>query len=78
VLGYDKYRQEHYTAYRSPDVKGFFPLRVEGQGDDKTFSVRIQGDDGQIKEAKYALFKDDRGILKVTSLGEAQKDKKKR
>jgi hypothetical protein len=52
VLGYDKYRQEHYTAYRGPDVKGYFPLRVEGQGDNKTFSVRIQGDDGQIKEVK--------------------------
>jgi hypothetical protein len=78
VLGYDKYRQEHYTAYRSPDVKGFFPLRVEGQGDNKTFSVRIQGDDGQIKEAKYALYKDDRNILKVNSTGEAQRDRKKR
>jgi hypothetical protein len=78
VLGYDKYRQEHYTAYRSPDVKGYFPLRVEGQGDNKTFSIRIQGDDGQIKEAKYALFKDDRGILKVTSAGEAPRDKKKK
>jgi hypothetical protein len=78
VLGYDKYRQEHYTAYRSPDIKGFFPLRVEGQGDNKTFSVRIQGDDGQPKEAKYALYKDDRGILKVSSQGEVPKDKKKR
>lgn len=78
VLGYDKYRQEHYTAYRGPDVKGFLPLRVEGQGDDKTFSVRIQGDDGEIKEAKYLLYKDDRGILKVTSPGEAQRDRKRR
>jgi hypothetical protein len=78
VLGYDKYRQEHYTAYRGPDVKGFFPLRVEGQGENKTFSVRIQGADGQIKEAKYALYKDDRGILKVTSPGDVQRDRKKK
>ena len=78
VLGYDKYRQEHYTAYRGPDVKGFFPLRVEGQGENKTFSVRIQGDDGQIKEAKYSLYKDDRGILKVVSPGEAMKERKRR
>ena len=78
VLGYDKYRQEHYTAYRSPDVKGYFPLRVEGQGDSKVFSVSIKGDDGQNKEAKYALYKDDRGILKVSSQGEAMKDRKKR
>lgn len=77
VLGYDKYRQEHYTAYRGPDIKGYLPLRVEGQGDNKTFSVRIQGDDGQIKEAKYSLYKDDRGILKVTSPGETR-DRRKR
>jgi len=29
VLGYDKRDQEHYTAYRSPDLKGFLPCRVE-------------------------------------------------
>jgi hypothetical protein len=78
VLGYDKYRQEHYTAYRGPDIKGFLPLRVEGQGDNKTFSIRIQGEDGQVKEAKYALYKDDRGILKVTSPGEVQRDRRRR
>jgi hypothetical protein len=77
VLGYDKYRQEHYTAYRGPDIKGFLPLRVEGQGDSKTFSIRIQGDDGQPKEVKYSLYKDDRGILKVTSPGETR-DRKRR
>jgi hypothetical protein len=78
VLAYDKYRQEHYTAYRSPDLKGFLPLRVEGQGDSKTFSVRIAGDDGRPKEAKYSLYKDDRGILKVTSPGDATRDRRRR
>src|SRR5215213_11034957 len=77
VLGYDKYRQEHYTAYRGPDVKGYLPLRVEGQGDSKTFSVRIQGEDGQPKEVKYAVYKDDRGILKVSSQSEAQRGRKR-
>ncbi len=76
VLGYDKYRQEHYTAYRGQDVKGYLPLRVEGQGDNKTFSVRIQGEGGEIKEVKYAVYKDDRGILKVSSQSEAQKRKR--
>jgi hypothetical protein len=76
VLGYDKYRQEHYTAYRSNDLKGFFPLRVEGQGDNKTFTVRVQGDDGQIKDATYTLYRDDRGVLKVTPPGETAKKKK--
>lgn len=78
VLGYDKYNQEHYTAYRSPDVKGFLPLRVQGKGDNKTFTVRIQGDDGQIKDAQYSIYRDDHGNLKVAAPGEAQKTKKKK
>ena len=78
VLGYDKYNQEHYTAYRSPDVKGFLPLRVQGKGDNKTFTVRIQGDDGQVKDAQYSIYRDDRGNLKVAAPGEAQKGKKKK
>jgi hypothetical protein len=76
VLGYDKYRQEHYTAYRSLDLKGYLPLRVEGQGDNKTFTIRVQGDDGQIKDAKYALYRDDRGNLKVTPPGETSRKRK--
>lgn len=78
VLGYDKYNQEHYTAYRSPDVKGFLPLRVQGKGDNKTFTVRIQGDDGQTKDAQYSVYRDDRGNLKVAAPGEAPKAKKKK
>ncbi|HKR58835.1 MAG TPA: hypothetical protein VJS64_03805, partial [Pyrinomonadaceae bacterium] len=30
VVGYDKRNQEHYTAYRGPDVKGYLPLKIEG------------------------------------------------
>ena len=76
VLGYDKYRQEHYTAYRSADVKGFLPLRVAGKGDNKTFTVSIQGDDGQAREVQYTVLRDDRGILKITAPGEASKKRK--
>src|SRR6185369_16512331 len=32
VLGYEKHDQDHYTAFRSPDVEGYLPLRVEGKG----------------------------------------------
>lgn len=67
VLGYDKDRQEHYTAYRSPDVKGYLPLRVEGQGRDKIFTVAID-DGGQRREGKYKVYKDYRGILRVEDL----------
>lgn len=76
VLGYDKYRQEHYTAYRSQDLKGYFPLRLDGQGDNKAFTIRVQGDDGQIRDARYTLYRDERGNLKVSSPGEAPKKKK--
>jgi hypothetical protein len=43
VLGYDKRNQEHYTAYRSPDLRGFLPAKIEGQGDNKTFTLRLAG-----------------------------------
>jgi hypothetical protein len=78
VLGYDKYNQEHYTAYRSPDLKGVLPLRLQGKGDSKNFVIRVQGDDGQPKEAQYTVYRDDRGNLKVAAPGEAQKTKKKK
>ncbi len=78
VVGYDKRNQEHYTAYRSSDVKGFLPLRLEGQGENKTFTVRAQDQDGQIKEARYSVYKDGRGILKVAAPGAAVDDRRRR
>jgi hypothetical protein len=66
VLGYDKRNQEHYTAYRSPDLRGFLPARIEGQGDNKTFVLLLQGDDGAPpREVRYSLYKDARGVLKI-------------
>jgi len=68
VLGYDKRNQEHYTAYRSPDLKGYLPARIEGQGDNKTFIVRVQEEEGgPLKEVRYTLYKDARGVLKVNA-----------
>ncbi len=77
VLGYDKRDQEHYTAYRSPDVKGFLPCRVEGRADNKTFIIRVQGDNGQLNDVQYGIYKDARGYLKVSAPNAAGKDKKK-
>jgi len=77
VLGYDKRDQEHYTAYRSPDLKGFLPARVEGRPDNKTFTIRVQDDNGQINDVQYTVFKDARGYLKV-SAPSVSKDKEKR
>src|ERR1044071_3572917 len=68
VLGYDKRNQEHYTAYRSPDLRGYLPAKVEGQGDSKSFTVRIQEEEGgPTKEVRYSLYKDARGVLKVNA-----------
>jgi len=68
VLGYDKRNQEHYTAYRSPDLKGYLPAKVEGQGESKSFTIRLQEEDGgPVKEVRYNLYKDARGVLKVTA-----------
>jgi hypothetical protein len=76
VLGYDKDRQEHYTAYRSPDVRGFLPMRVEGRGDTKTFVIRVQSE-GQSKELKFKTYINERGLLKVEALSEIPKSKTK-
>lgn len=77
VLGYDKRDQEHYTAYRSPDLKGFLPCRVEGPRDNKTFTIRVQDDSGQISDVQYTVYKDARGYLKV-SAPSVTKDKEKK
>jgi len=77
VLGYDKRDQEHYTAYRSPDLKGFLPARVEGRPDNKTFTIRVKDDNGQINDVQYTVYKDARGYLKV-SAPNVTKDKEKK
>jgi hypothetical protein len=72
VLGYDKYNQEHYTAYRSPDLIGFLPLRVEGQGERKSFTVRIM-DGTVVKDVQFSVYKDDKGHLRVIAPPEVEK-----
>jgi hypothetical protein len=77
VLGYEKHDQDHYTAYRSPDLEGYLPLRIEGRGSEKTFAIRVRDESGQVKEAKYSLYRDDRGVMRVAAPGEV-KGKRKR
>ena len=68
VLGYDKRNQEHYTAYRSPDLRGYLPARIEGHGDNQSFMLRLQEKEGgEVKEVRYTLYKDARGVLKVNA-----------
>jgi len=78
VLGYDKRNQEHYTAYRSPDLKGLLPAKVEGQGDNKTFTLRLADDSGAVKDVQYSLYKDARGVLKVTPPTAVPRDRRRR
>jgi len=66
VLGYEKHDQDHYTAYRSPDVEGYLPMRVEGRGANKTFTVRIKDEGGQVKDLTFSLYRDDHGVMRVT------------
>jgi hypothetical protein len=79
VLGYDKRDQEHYTAYRSPDLKGFLPARVEGRPDNRTFTIRVQDDSGQLNDVQYTVYKDARGYLKISAPSDTKdKEKKKK
>jgi hypothetical protein len=77
VLGYDKSRQEHYTAYRSPDLNGRLPLRVENNGGEKFFTVKAD-DNGQMVDVRYKVYRDDRGNLRVDAQGTLPKSSKKK
>jgi hypothetical protein len=60
VLAYDKYDQKHYSVYRSGSgvVWGLLPLKVEGTGDNKTFSVQLKNNNGTMQEKRFVVFKD--------------------
>ncbi len=79
VLGYDKRNQEHYTAYRSPDLRGYLPAKIEGQGDTKTFTIRLQETEGgEVKEVRYNVYKDARGVLRVNAPNVGTRDRRRR
>jgi hypothetical protein len=66
VLAFDKYDQTYYTAFRTNnDVWGTLPLRVEGTGDNKTFTVKLRGPDGTMVDKRFVVYKD-KSRLKVT------------
>lgn len=65
-LAFDKYEQTYYTVYRtSGDVWGRLPLRVEGQGDNKTVIVQLRNPDGRMDEKRFVVFRD-KSRVKVT------------
>lgn len=66
VMAFDKYDQNYYTAWRtSGEVWGTVPMRVEGSGDSKTFTVQLRHPDGQMVEKRFVVFKD-KSRIKVT------------
>lgn len=65
VLGYDKYNEQHYSAYRIDGIWGEIPLKVEGAGDNKTFVMRLRNAAGQIEEKSFNIVKDPKGRLRV-------------
>jgi hypothetical protein len=77
VLGYEKHDQDHYTAYRSQDVEGYLPLRIEGKGTNKTFIVRVKDSSGQLKDMSFKLYRDDHGVMRVTPPDEMKAVRKK-
>jgi len=66
VFAYDKYDQSYYTAYRtSTDIWGTLPMKVEGSGDSKTFTLTLRSPHGTMDEKRFTVFKD-KNRIKVT------------
>lgn len=66
VFYYDKYSGEHVTVYRSGTVWGKLPLKLGGQGLNKTFTVLVRNANGELEEKTFVVFKNARGQLQVT------------
>ncbi len=73
VIGYDRYDQQHYAVYRSGEIWGKLPLRVEGVGDNKIFKFAIRNAAGELQEVQFTTFKDSAGHLKVNAPPEVPK-----
>jgi hypothetical protein len=66
VLAFDKYDQSYYTVWRSSgEVWGTLPLRVEGQGDSKTFTLTLRHPEGRMDTKRFVVFRD-KSRIKLT------------
>ncbi|MBX7055300.1 MAG: hypothetical protein K1X36_10120 [Pyrinomonadaceae bacterium] len=68
VLAFDKYDQSYYTVWRNApntEVWGSLPLKVEGKGDNKTFTLQLRNAEGRLDTKQFVVFKD-KARLKVT------------
>ncbi len=58
ILGYDKFNQEHYSVYRNGNVWGRLPMRMDGTGDNKNFTLKLRNfNTGQIEDKTFQLSK---------------------
>ena len=83
VLGYDKYREEHYEAYNTNrqrlEIWGMLPAKLEGSGNRRTFTVKLRNEDtGRMEYQSFTLFKDKRERLRITPPKFLTKRKRKR
>ncbi len=59
ILDYDKYKEEHYIAYRSGEVWGVIPLKVEGSGDSRSFTLKLRNNsNGQMEDKRFVVLKE--------------------
>lgn len=63
ILAFDKYDQSYYTVWRNPnntEVWGSLPLKVDGKGDNKTFSMQLRNNnaEGKMETKTFTVFKD--------------------
>lgn len=68
VLAFDKYAQDYYMVWRNApntEVWGSLPLRVEGKGDNKTFTLQLRSANGTMDAKQFGVFKD-KSRLRVT------------
>ena len=68
ILAFDKYDQAYYTVWRNPnntEVWGRLPLKVEGKGDNKTFTIQMRSNSGSMDTKLFTVFKD-KNRMKVT------------
>lgn len=66
VLAFDKYDQSYYTVWRtSGEVWGLLPLKVEGVGDNKTFTLQLRHPEGRMESKSFVVFRD-KSRIKVT------------
>jgi hypothetical protein len=66
VLAFDKYDQSFYTVWRSTgDVWGLLPLKVDGTGDNKAFTIQIRHPEGHMDEKRFVVYRD-KSRMRVT------------